>query len=54
MIGPNLGCADRDMLKFTQQEFSGVPQHLQLELLLGTVLCLIGEQLDFNIWVAAS
>ncbi|WIA12753.1 hypothetical protein OEZ85_006388 [Tetradesmus obliquus] len=32
----------RDMLKLTQQEFTGLPQHLQLELLIGTALCLIG------------
>ncbi len=35
-------CSDRDVLKFTQQEYSGLPQNLQLEVLLGTVLCLIG------------
>jgi hypothetical protein len=32
------------MLKLTQQEFTGLPQHLQLELLIGTALCLIGEK----------
>jgi hypothetical protein len=32
------------MLKLTQQEFTGLPQHLQLELLIGTALCLIGKQ----------
>jgi hypothetical protein len=34
--------ADRDLLKLTQQEFSGLPQQLQLELLVSTVLCMIG------------
>lgn len=34
--------ADRDMLKLTQQDFTGPPQHLQLQLLVATVLCSIG------------
>lgn len=37
------------MLKLTQQEFTGLPQHLQLELLIGTALCLIGEQLVLRV-----
>ncbi|KAF8067214.1 magnesium transporter [Scenedesmus sp. PABB004] len=32
----------RDMLKLTQQDFSGLPQGLQLELVLGTALALLG------------
>jgi hypothetical protein len=35
--------ADRDMLKLTQQEFTGLPQQLHLELLVSITLCLIGE-----------
>jgi len=35
--------ADRDMLKLTQQEFTGLPQQLQLELLASLAVCLIGE-----------
>jgi hypothetical protein len=30
------------MLKLTQQEFSGLPQHLQLELAIATILTLVG------------
>lgn len=37
--------ADRDMLKLTQQEFTGLPQQLHLELLVSMTLCLIGEAL---------
>jgi len=32
----------RDLLKLTQQEFEGLPQQLQVELAVGTVLSLIG------------
>lgn len=40
--------ADRDMLKLTQQEFSGLPQHLKLELAVATVLTLIGELIRYS------
>lgn len=33
------------MLKLTQQEFTGLPQQLHLELLVSITLCLIGEAL---------
>lgn len=36
--------ADRDLLKLTQQDFTRLPQHLQLELAIATVLCCIGDQ----------
>lgn len=35
----------RDMLKLTQQEFTGLPQQLQLELLASLAVCLIGGYL---------
>ena len=38
-----VGAADRDMLKLTQQEFTGLPQQLHLELLASVALCLAGE-----------
>lgn len=49
-----IGAADRDMLKLTQQEFTGLPQQLHLELLASVALCLTGAcefYLSSCLWV---
>lgn len=50
VLTPLFVCAaDRDMLKLTQQEFTGLPQQLHLELLASVVLCLTGEAAERGI-----